>query len=355
MKKHAIIPIFIPHIGCGHDCVFCNQNVITARNGMPSVDEVIDTIETYLTTLDRKYIKTIEVAFFGGSFTGIPIEKQREYLEIAKNYKQAEKIDKIHLSTRPDYIDSEILDNLQYYGVDVIELGVQSFDEEVLIASKRGHTKQDVVNACEMIHKYGFTLGIQLMIGLPKDSKEKCIYSVNTAVSLRPSIVRIYPTVVLPQTELANMLKNDEYKAFDEETTIDIAKEMYMIFEEAGINVIRVGLKSTELVTQDSDLAGDYHPAFRQVVESRIARDKIEPEIEKIVQNLEICEDFAKRNKYVDIDVFANCKSLANASGHGGSNRKYFKEKYPFVNLKFKENDTFTKGEYKLYVARLKK
>ena len=135
MKKHAIIPIFIPHQGCPNDCVFCNQKKITARQPDVTMDEVRDTIETWLSTLTgREGMETIEIAFFGGSFTGIPIEQQTEYLQIACEYKERGLIDKIHLSTRPDYIDNVILDNLQKYKVDVIELGVQSFDEEVSFA-----------------------------------------------------------------------------------------------------------------------------------------------------------------------------------------------------------------------------
>ncbi len=146
MKKHAIIPIFIPHLGCPNDCVFCNQRKITARTTAPTQEAVRETIEEWLTTLDHERTE-IEVAFYGGSFTGLEIEEQSIYLAVAKDYLDAGKVDGIHLSTRPDYINEEILDNLKKYGVSTIELGVQSFDDDVLRASNRGHDSAVVYKA----------------------------------------------------------------------------------------------------------------------------------------------------------------------------------------------------------------
>ena len=151
MKKHAIIPVFIPHKGCPNDCVFCNQKVITARTAHVTEDDVRRTIEQYLSTLSSRNMETIELAFFGGSFTGIPLEEQSSFLQIAREYKDRGIIQKIHMSTRPDYINEEILDNLIKYDADVIELGVQSFHPEVLQASSRGHSQEDIYRACSLI------------------------------------------------------------------------------------------------------------------------------------------------------------------------------------------------------------
>ena len=195
MKKHAIIPIFIPHRGCGHECVFCNQRLITARQPDVTPEDVRSILDTRLSTMqrladplesdsvtspdsapgadgrpERPGLETIEAAFYGGSFTGLPMEEQAAFLAVTKEYKDSGRIDKIHLSTRPDYIDSAILDQLRAFGVDTIELGVQSFDPEVLELSRRGHSVDDIYRACELIKSYGFELGIQLMIGLPGDS-----------------------------------------------------------------------------------------------------------------------------------------------------------------------------------------
>ena len=275
MKKHAIIPIFIPHIGCGHSCVFCNQNVITARTKAPSLQDVKDTIEMYLPTLSGRGLETIEVSFFGGSFTGIPETEQRRYLEVAYEYKQKGLIDKIHMSTRPDYISEEILDMLSEYTVDTIELGVQSFDNDVLRISKRGHDEDAVYNACSLIKNYNIELGIQLMIGLPGDTKEKAILSAKKAAAVRPSLARLYPTVVLDDTELAVMFRKGEYTPLSESEAVDITKEMYKILMDADINIMRVGLKSTDLMTNDADLGHGYHPAFRQLVEGAICLEQM--------------------------------------------------------------------------------
>lgn len=208
-KKHAIIPIFIPHKGCPNDCIFCNQRKITARSAAVSPEDVRTTIRTWLTTLQD--VPVVEAAFYGGSFTGIPLEEQRAYLEVAREYKENGAIQKIHLSTRPDYITPEILDNLKEYSVDTIELGVQSFDEDVLRQSRRGHTVQQVYDAVAQIQDYGFELGIQLMIGLPGDTMEKCLHSTRETARLRPQLARLYPTIVLDETDLYEEYRQGMY------------------------------------------------------------------------------------------------------------------------------------------------
>ena len=211
MKTHAIIPIFISHRGCPNDCVFCNQKKITARAGDVTPADVSKTVETWLTTLGTLEPQEIELAFFGGSFTGIPLEEQTAFLQIAKTYKDAGRIGKLHLSTRPDYISPQILDNLKTYGVDVIELGVQSFDEEVLRLSGRGHQADIVYQSAALIKDYGFTLGIQLMVGLPGDTLEKDIFSAKETVKIAPQLARLYPTVVLRDTALYDACRSGTY------------------------------------------------------------------------------------------------------------------------------------------------
>ena len=274
MKKHAIIPIFIPHRGCPNDCVFCNQRKITAHQTPVLTEDIHTTVETWLSTLEPRHMETIELAFFGGSFTGIPMEEQTAFLQVAKSYKDTGRIHQIHLSTRPDYISREILDNLKCWGVDVIELGVQSFDEDVLRASGRGHDASCVYESSRLIQEYGFTLGIQLMIGLPGDAMEKDIYSAQETVKIGPSIARLYPTVVIRDTALYDMYLSGAYTPMAEEDAVERTKAMYQILDAAGINIIRVGLKSSDIIA-DTDQAiapGTFHPAFRQLVEGAIAR-----------------------------------------------------------------------------------
>ena len=341
MKKHAIIPIFIPHRGCPNDCVFCNQRKITARTSAPTIDEVRNTIDTWLTTLGK--VPTVEIAFYGGSFTGLDLDDQSSYLAIAKDYKDRGIIDKIHLSTRPDYIDREILDNLKAYSVDTIELGVQSFDDEVLRKSNRGHSSASVYEAVALVKEYGFEFGIQLMIGLPGDSLDTCIYSAKEAVKLKPSLTRLYPTIVIDDTELLEMYRRGEYQPLSREEAISRTTAMYKILDDAGITIMRVGLKSTDIIGEGGAInGGTYHPAFRQLVEGRIARDKIEPQLDRIAN-----ECIGARTK---VDIFSSPEWFSNAIGNNSENRKYFEEKYPELSIKFRVDEHLESAEFTVSV-----
>jgi len=324
MKTHAIIPIFIPHLGCPNDCVFCNQKKITARVTPLSKEDMVNMIDKYLGTITGRGIETVEIAFYGGSFTGIPMELQQEYLGVAKSYKDRGLVQKIHLSTRPDYINDEILANLKYYGADIIELGVQSFDEEVLHLSNRGHSREAVYTASRMIQDYGFELGLQLMIGLPGDTYEKSIHSAMEAVKIGPTIARLYPTVIIRDTALYEMFLHGEYIPFSQEETIRITKDMYVLLMNAGINVIRIGLKSTDLINENGEITGGYHPAFRQLVESEIAKEQMEAQL-----NPPLPSDVA------EITFSSSSTSFSNMVGNRKSNRIYFEKKYPHVRFTF--------------------
>ncbi len=337
MKKHAIIPIFIPHKGCPNDCVFCNQKKITARTADVTPEDARRTIEQYLMTLEGRGLDVIEVAFFGGSFTGIPLEEQSAFLAVADEYKQSGRIKKIHLSTRPDYINREILDNLKRHHTDIIELGVQSFDDEVLKKCKRGHTAKDVEQAARLIHEYGFTLGLQLMIGLPGDSKETCIESAKRAVELKPALARLYPTVVINETELADMYRAGTYTALSTAEAVDITKDMYRILTEAGVQVIRVGLKNTDLINDggpESQVLADFHPSFRQLMDSAIAREDIERGMIEIGSNAKA------------VELVASPLSFDALSGYRGSNREWFTRRFPGVKFTFVMDDSVPADTY---------
>lgn len=342
MKTHAIIPIFIPHKGCPNDCIFCNQKKITARQAPVSERDVETIIETWLSTLETRGLETIEVAFFGGSFTGIPMEEQSAYLTVTKRYKDAGRIDKIHLSTRPDYIDERILDNLKHYSVDVIELGVQSFDDRVLRLSKRGHDSSAVYAACKLIQAYGFALGIQLMIGLPGDSRESCIRSARETVSIGPAIARLYPTVIIQDTELHARYLRGEYQPLAEDEAVFRAKEMYRILTESGVNVIRVGLKSSDIISENGAVCGNtYHPAFRQLVEGELAKERL---------CALLSEHPVPRDKRTKVTFYCAPENFSNMIGHGGRNRDFFLENYPWLNVLYKVNHTLSKEEYQIEI-----
>lgn len=279
MNKHYIIPIFVPHEGCPHDCVFCNQKSITGVQEKVTPESVKETIENYLNTIDHTS-STVEVSFYGGTFTAIPMEKQKSFLHVAKMYKDMGRIKFIRLSTRPDYINIEILENLKTFSVDIIELGVQSLDREVLIKAGRGHSVEDVLEASKLIKEHGFTLGHQIMIGLPGDSFKKDLDTAKMIVQMKPKMARIYPALVIKNTAMETMYKLNKFNPYTLNEAIKISKDIYSIFIANDINVIRIGLQPTEEITYDRDLvAGPFHPSFRELVEGSLINEIIKENI----------------------------------------------------------------------------
>lgn len=305
-KSHYIIPIFVPHEGCPHNCVFCNQNTITGKNEPIDGEYVIKTVEHYLQTIKREN-SIVEISFYGGTFTAIDINKQIELLKVAKHYKSIGAIDYIHLSTRPDYIDNDILDNLKLYSVDIIELGIQSMDSDVLRLSGRGHTSADAAKASKLIKSYGFILGHQIMLGLPGDSLKKDIYTTQEVISLRPDICRIYPALVIKNTPMETMFLNGVYKPYSIIEAIEISKVVYGMLISEGINVIRIGLQPTEEINIGREIvAGPFHPAFRELVEGSIINDAIMDSIPEhymgivylLVNSKDLSKLYADRKKF---------------------------------------------------------
>lgn len=288
-KSHYIIPIFVPHEGCPHDCVFCNQNIITGSSAVVDAQYVTNTVEEYLATIPRNN-SIIEISFFGGTFTAINIDKQKELLAVAMEYKKQNRIDFIRLSTRPDYIDKVILDNLKAYSVDIIELGVQSLDNEVLLKSGRGHSEEDVVLASKLIKKYGFTLGHQIMVGLPGDNFQKDISTARKSIIMQPDICRIYPSLVVKDTPMEMMYLKKVYNPYTLDEAVEISKILYGMYTANNIQVIRIGLQPTEEISEDGDVvAGPFHPSFRELVEGSLYRDLILDEVDKkVYRNLTI-------------------------------------------------------------------
>lgn len=275
MKKHYIIPIFVPHKGCPHDCIFCNQKRITGQFSEVNSEFVYKEIRKYLNTIPESR-ETVEVSFFGGSFTGLPKEEQISLLEPAKQALTEGRIDAIRLSTRPDYIDEDILDVIKKYGVSIIELGVQSMDEDVLEISNRGHGVDDVYKSSELIKKYGFTLGLQMMIGLPGDTEEKDIETARQFIRISPSMVRIYPALVIRDTYMEDLYRKGSFVPLKTDEAVDICSRLYLMFERAGIKVIRMGLQTTDNINLGRDVvSGPFHPAFRELVESKILNDMV--------------------------------------------------------------------------------
>ena len=286
MTRHYIIPIFVPHFGCPHDCVFCNQRKITGLSTNVTVEDVKRTIDEHLETFREDSF--IEVAFYGGSFTAIQEEIQRELLKVPYQYKKDGKIHNIRLSTRPDAIDEHILELLREYNVDTIELGVQSLDEDVLLMSERGHKAIDVYESSKLIREYGFRLGHQIMLGLPGDNQSKSLETARKVLEMKPDMIRIYPTLVIRNTALERQMNKGDYKPLSLEEAIETSAIILMAFNAHNIPVIRIGLQPTENIQMGKDVvAGPFHPSFRQLVEEHvfsllfkdyITRNKIETE-----------------------------------------------------------------------------
>lgn len=323
MSKHYIIPIFVPHFGCPHDCVFCNQKKITGLSTSVTQSEVEEIILEYLGYFKKDAF--IEVAFYGGSFTAIDLETQSNLLEIPYKYKKDGIINEIRLSTRPDAIDEDVLKNLKKYEVDTIELGVQSLDEDVLEVSERGHTSDIVYKSSKLIRDYGFNLGLQMMVGLPLDSFEKSLYTCKEFINIKPDCVRIYPTLVVKDTYLENQYNKGFYKPLELNEAIDQTSIFLMYFYINNINVIRVGLQPTDNIQLGKDVvAGPFHAAFRQLVEANIIRLLFDFYLE----DTNICTN----NRELVIE--ANNKLISVIAGQKSVNVKYWKNIYGFDNVK---------------------
>lgn len=317
-KSHYIIPVFVPDLGCPHQCVFCNQKMITGQVSCPTQDEVQLTITDYLGTIPRETGIFKEVAFYGGSFTSVDPLLQKELLTPAYKALKSGAIDGIRVSTRPDSISEEALALLASYGVSIIELGVQSMDDEVLCRSGRGHSSRDVLRAAALIKSWGIDLGFQMMIGLPGDTEEKDIFTASELISLKPDLVRIYPCLVLRNTKLADLYENGEYIPLKLDEAVFCCKTLLLMFEKAGINVIRIGLQPSEQINLLGDvLAGPYHPAFRELVETAVARDQVELLLKKAgVKSAE------------SMEIAVHERDISITRGHRGSNVSYFKQRY---------------------------
>jgi len=348
MKKHYNIPVFITHSGCKNDCVFCNQKIITGQVESSGEKETRETIEKFIDIIYKNTDRTCgsseencagtEIAFFGGSFTGLEKSRMIKFLEIANEYIDKHKIiDGIRLSTRPDYISREIIDLLLKYRVTSIELGVQSMFDEVLIACKRGHTVEDTEKACKIIKSAGINLTGQMMLGLPGSDRKKDIETAVKLVNLGIDSARIYPTVMLQSTLLYTMYKSGEYAPLDLDEAIFRAKEIKKIFDVNKIEILRMGLcSSDEININNSDnIIGAYHPAFGELVKSEIIYDELVEKIENI--------------NYDAVHIRANKKNMSKVVGHKRKNIERLKEKFSGKDIKIIEDNNI--NLYKIEIA----
>ncbi|MFQ5560783.1 MAG: elongator complex protein 3 [Nitrospinota bacterium] len=255
--------------GCPGRCIFCDQKKIAGEESL-KLPEVSSSISAWLNR-KREDSSLVEVAFYGGSFTGLTLAQQERLLKSAISFVQSGAVHKLRISTRPDGIDAENLVLLKKYGVSTVELGIQSMDPDVLKLSNRGYSVESVYDAFKKLRTFGFQIGAQLMPGLPGDTEKKHNLTARHIVSLKPDFARIYPAVVVQGTPLAALFNKNQYRPLSLETAVEWSSTMYTLFEKNDIPVIRMGLQSTSLLDSGGVVAGPYHPAFGQLVKSRVA------------------------------------------------------------------------------------
>lgn len=342
MKKQYIIPIFVPHLGCPNDYIFCNQKSISGQKSNMTKEKAKEIIENYLKSIDKENAQ-IEIAFFGGSFTAIEEERQEELLQVASEFVKSGQVSSIRVSTRPDAIDKNILKRLKKYKVKTIELGVQSSNNYILKRINRGHTFEDVKRAAKLIRWNGFRLGVQMMVGLPESTTIDEINTAKELIKLKPKMVRIYPVLVIKNTPLEKELEKGTYKPLTVVQAVEVCKEIVRLFHDKNIDIIRIGLQPTDEISEPGSeksevVAGPYHPAFRQLVESAMWYDAIVGKIKRL--NVKVKE----------VEVTVNPVDANNVIGHKKENVKNLKELYD-VNLVLKQDPKMKQGKSKIEIT----
>ena len=339
MKKHINIPVFIPHLGCPNNCVFCNQRFISGHGDFDPSTVRMEIEDALSTKTDDQ---TAEIAFFGGSFTGIDRDLMIELLSIADSYVKDGRVNGIRLSTRPDYISRDILDILARYPVNCIELGIQSMSDTVLSASKRGHTRDNSITAAALVKFYGFEFVSQMMIGLPGATAEDEIMTAETCCDMGADAARIYPTVVFKDSELCDMTACGEYMPLSLDEAVERTKNALYVFYKRGVPCIRVGLCAAEnLSSEDTYYAGPNHPAIGELAENALYLDIIR---EKFAVNKDQIED----GSIVTVLVSKGC--LSKAIGQKRKNKVTLEKEYHLRHLKFAECDTVSGYDVKIEI-----
>lgn len=338
-NKPFIIPVFLPHAGCPHQCAFCNQRTITSIKQKILSPEKLHTLIDNFLNYKGNHRNSVQIAFFGGNFLGLTTLHIESLLHEAGKFVTAGSVDSLRFSTRPDTINNETLDIIKPFPVSTIELGVQSMDDSVLAISKRGHTSADTKNAVNLLKKRGYEIGLQMMVGLPGDDETKAQLTGRRLVDMSPDFVRIYPTVVLAGSLLAKWYQNGEYAPIPLEQCITLVKNLYLLFRENDIKVIRMGLQASEDLEKGSEiLAGPYHSAFGHLVFSRIFLDMATTILESEVSvRDEVC-------------IKVHPRSISKMRGLKNLNIEILKRKFNIKSLSILPDHTLEKDKVKVDV-----
>ncbi|HZV81106.1 MAG TPA: radical SAM protein [Geobacteraceae bacterium] len=324
MKKRVIVPFFISHQGCPHQCVFCDQRAITGSNGSPPT--AVELLETIGEWRRSAHADTVEVAFYGGTFSALPADFQERLLSPLQPLLRSGEVCSVRVSTRPDSLDERKVGFLRDFGVDLVELGIQSMDDAVLAHAGRGHLAVHSEKAFALLRRAGIRVGAQLMPGLPGDSATGAVESLQRLLPLRPDLLRIYPAVVLKGTELARLYRAGSYRPLSIDEAVRICKVMLQVAAVAGITVIRVGLHPSDDLTASGELlAGPYHPAFRQLAEGERWYDLL---------NL-LCTRFSGGE---ELDISVSPVSVSDLAGQKRINVRRIEAAYP-VRLRGMQTD----------------
>lgn len=322
----SILPIFIPHAGCPHQCVFCNQKTISGQKN-PALQGAREQINKWLQWLKPSVDN--EAAFYGGSFTGLNAELQKQLLSLTDELIAQKIIGSVRLSTRPDYINPEALELLGKHGVKLVELGVQSLDNRVLAAAERGHTAEQVETAVVLLRQYGFKVGLQLMVGMPKQSFSSVKETAAKVIEMRPDIARIYPLLVIKGTPLEKSFREGFFVPLSLEEAVEQSSYLYTAMKSAGIKVIRIGLQpDEELCSPGNIVAGPFHPAMGELVKSRAIREQLTPEIAKL-SAMEIR----------DVVLYCHPSLESKVRGQKNANIAYWKKQYLLNTLEVRHTD----------------
>ena len=339
--KRFIIPIFIAHVGCPHRCIYCDQSRIAhPASAIPTAEEMAEKVECYLKlgTRKRNHLRTVQAAFYGGSFTALPLETQRRFLCSLAPFLEEGKVHSLRISTRPDYCLPECLAILKEHKVATIELGVQSMDDEVLRISQRGYTKEVVSKAVRALHQGNFEVGIQLMIGLPGDSAQIFASTVEAVIAMRPHFVRLYPTVVIQGTQLGQWFRAGRYHPLSLEEAVSLTKGALQRFQQARIPVIRIGLQPNPLLEAPGTIvAGPYHPAFRQLVESALLFEQAASLLAG-----------SKMERKGTLTFLISPQDISNFYGQGGQNIRRLREAFSFRKIQVKPDPQQERGTVSL-------
>ena len=277
-----IIPVFIPHRGCPHQCLFCNQRSITGHDsrGLSIRSEITRTVEEWLARSGG--CRDVQVAFYGGSFSCLAEEEQMGMLSSVQPFIDAGSVGSIRLSTRPDCIDPDICGLLREFRVKTVELGVQSLDDCVLEQSRRGHTSLQSREALRILQEAGIEAGVQLMVGLPAETSHSFMCGIDEVVRLRPDFIRLYPVLVVKNSGLEDLYRRGLFQPLSLEKAVALTAKGCERLERAGIPVIRMGLQPSGDLER-SIIAGPYHPSFGELVKSRIWLGRICRKMESLL------------------------------------------------------------------------